>query len=125
MYISKSKSKRPAPRRNIRADEEMPPMEDTGAVDVDPAATDLLFEAEDVADLLAEVTGEDITVQVDDDSVEFNVGGEVYVAEPDEGEDVEILESSRKNIAKKRPVRASRQKPANKRPAASRKITRR
>lgn len=123
MYISKSNSKRPAPRRNIRADAELPPMDD-GAVEVSPDATDLLFESEDVADLLAEVTGEDITVEVNDDSVNFIVGDDVYVAEPEEGEEVEVLESSRKRIAGKRPVRANRQTRNRAQRPASRKITR-
>ena len=107
-------------RRNIKADEMIEdevvddvPVEDDvpdapeegGEVDVAPEATDLLFEAEDVAELVAEVTGEEVAVTVDDDSVSFEVGEDVFTVEP-EG-DEEILES-RKIPASKKSVKASK-----------------
>lgn len=60
--------------------------------EVAPEATDLLFEANDVADLVAEVTGEDVEVEANEDVVEFTVGEDTYVVEP-EG-DEEVLEAS-------------------------------
>lgn len=80
-------------------------------VDVDPAASDLLFEAEDVAELLAEVTGEEISVTADDDAVVFEIGEEEYTVIP-EG-DEELVESSVKVARSKRRVAASR-RPARK-----------
>ena len=54
-------------RRVVKAEDELdvddtPMPEGEGDVSVDPEATDLLFEAEDVAQLVAEVTGEDVEV---------------------------------------------------------------
>ena len=73
-------------------------------VDIAPEATDLLFEAEDVAQLVAEVTGEEVAVEADGDVVEFTVGeDDVYVVEA-EG-DEEILESVK---TPKAAVKASR-----------------
>ena len=89
-------------RRAIRANEEM--ME--GEVMVAPEATDLLFEAEDVAELVAEVTGQDVEVVADEDTVVFTVGEDEFTVEA-EG-DEEILESVRKNIRGKKPVAASK-----------------
>lgn len=69
----------------------------------------LLFEAEDVAQLITEITGEDVDVAPSEDGeyVDFTVGDEVYTVETDGDE--EILESVRKPIAKKRSIAASRQ----------------
>lgn len=94
MKITSSKTRRKA----VRASEE---------VTVADEATELLFETEDVADLLAEATGEDVEVEVADDgtAVEFTVGDDTIVAEP-EG-DEEILESRRVRRTAKT-VRASR-----------------
>lgn len=85
--------------------------------EVDAAETDLLFEASDVAELLAEVTGEavDVTVQDDGESVDFAIGDDVFTIQA-EG-DEEILETSRRSLRGKRPVAASR-RPAARRPAA-------
>lgn len=94
-------------------------VDDTPAADEDvnvaPEATDLLFEAEDVAQLVAEVTGQPVDVDTADDgsSVEFTVGEDVFTvtAEGDE----EVLESVRKPMQKKKPVSAStNRKPAGK-----------
>lgn len=96
---------------------------------VDPEATDLLFEAEDVAELIAEVTGETVEVTVEDDSVEFAIGEDVYTVEA-EG-DEEVLEAATKKVlrgkrtiaanTKRRPAKA----PARRQVAASTKTVRR
>lgn len=100
-------------RRNIKADDEVmdeeiiedAPAEDVPSeVDVAPEASDLLFEAEDVAELVAEVTGEEVAVTVDDEAVTFEVGEDVYTVEP-EG-DEEILESTK--VKKRNSVKASK-----------------
>lgn len=106
-------------RKVTAADEAMEPEvpEVPDEVDeVDAAETDLLFEASDVAELLAEVTGEavDVTVQDDGESVDFAVGDDVFTIQA-EG-DEEILETSRRSLRGKRPVAASRN--VNRRPAA-------
>lgn len=88
MFISKK-----ANRRRIAAETE-----------VAPEATDLLFEAGDVADLVAEVTGEDVEVEATEDAVEFTVGEETFVVEP-EG-DEEVLEASTR-VNKRKAVKAS------------------
>ena len=95
-------------RKAVRASED---------VDVAPEATDLLFEAEDVAQLVAEVTGEEVAVEAEGDVVEFTVGeDDVYVVEA-EG-DEEILESV--NLAKGRRNKAVRASRKVRKPAARR-----
>ena len=86
--------------------EELPPAEEPVA-DVDPAATDLLFETEDVAQLLAEVTESEVTADVDEDTdaIVFTVNDQEYLVEP-EG-DEEILEATRKSLRGKKSVKAS------------------
>lgn len=74
-------------------------------VEVAEEATDLLFEAEDVAELIAEVTGQPVEVTADETSVEFAIGDDVYTVEA-EG-DEEVLESVRKPMAGKKAVTAS------------------
>lgn len=85
-------------RRAIRANED---------IDIAPEATELLFEAEDVAQVVAEATGEDVVVDVTEDGVEFTVGegedADVFTVEP-EG-DEELLEASTR--IRKRSVKAS------------------
>ena len=76
--------------------------------DVAPEAADLLFEAEEVAQLVAEVTGEDVAVEADGTSVTFDVAGETYTCEADE--ETEEVEASRK-VSGCRPVKASRTVP--------------
>ncbi len=98
-------------RRRIVADEEIEvdetlDVKDDVDVDVAPEAAELLFEAEDVAELVAEITGSPVEVTAEDESVTFEVDGEAYTVEP-EG-DEEILESSRRVFRGKRPVKASR-----------------
>ena len=86
-------------------------------VNVAPEATDLLFEAEDVAQLVAEVTGQPVDVDTAEDgnSVEFTVGEDVFTvtAEGDE----EVLEAVRKPLKKKKPVSASTGKTVRKLPS--------
>lgn len=86
-------------KRKITAGEE---------IEVAPEATDLLFEAEDVAELVAEVTDEEVTAEVTDDgSVEFTVGeDDIYTVTP-EG-DEEVLEAVTKVFKNKKSVKASR-----------------
>ena len=87
---------------------------------VAPEASDLLFEAEDVAELLAEVTGEVVEATADDDVVTFAIGeGETIeeytvTAEGDE----EILEASTRMRKGARPVKASR-RPMARRPVSA------
>lgn len=92
-------------RRAIRASEDEEMNADAG-VNVDPEASDLLFEAEDVAELIAEVTGKDVAVTAEEDSVVFEVGDDQFTVDA-EG-DEEILEATRKPLRGKRPVKASR-----------------
>lgn len=90
-------------RRPVKAD-----------TNVDSAASDLLFEAEDVAQLVAEITGEDVEVSADENEVTFEVAGESYTCEA-EG-DEEVLEASVRARKPLRKVAASSRKPAGRRP---------
>lgn len=122
MFIQKRRSK-------VTANEELDmEMDDTVVEDVegegdadvvvDPEASDLLFEAEDVAELVAEVTGETVEVTVDDDFVEFAVGDDVFTVEA-EG-DEEILEAATsRNMRGKRTVAASTRRAVPQRKATS------
>lgn len=96
-----------AQRRRVMAEE---------FIDVAPEATDLLFEAEDVAELVAEVTGEEVQVEAEEDVVTFTVGEDEFqvIAEGDE----EILEAVRKPMAGKKAVKSSAKK-ARRRPVRS------
>ena len=111
MYIDNAR--RMNQRRRIRAGEE---------VAVAPEATDLLFESEDVAELVAEVTGQVVEVTAEGDDVTFVIG------EGDEAEeftvsaegDEEVLEATRRPLKGRRTVSASRRVAAStraKRPA--------
>ena len=91
-----------------------------GDVEVASEATDLLFEAEDVAELVAEVTGEAVEVTVDDDAVTFAIGDDEFTVEA-EG-DEEILEASRKVLRGKRRVSASTSRRVAPRKAAKRRV---
>ena len=102
MFITKkSKGKR------IVAEELIEDGEMTNTV-IEPEATELLFETEDVADLVSEVTGETVEVSADEtgDAVTFTVGDEEYTVEAEGTEDV--LESVKTRRAGKRAVAASR-----------------
>ena len=79
----------------------------------EPIVGDLLFEVEDVAELLAEVTGEDVEMEVDDEtlSVNFAIGDDVYTVEAEGTE--EVVTSAKKSkpapeAPAKKPVSASR-----------------
>ena len=80
------------------------------SVTVDPEATDLLFEVEDVAQLVAEITGEVVEVSADSDAAVFTIGegegAEEFTVTADGDE--EVLEASRKMLRGKKPVTASR-----------------
>ena len=107
-------------RRAIKADDEIAdieapvddaPIDDVEIADtdvsVDAEATELLFEAEDVAELVSEVAGLPVDVTVDEDEVVFTVGDDEYTVTP-EG-DEEIVEQSRRMRKSSRSVRAGRQ----------------
>ena len=93
---------------------------DDATVDVDDEAMGLLFEAEDVAELIAEVTEGPVEVTTDEDSVVFTVGEDEFTVTP-EG-DEEILEAVRRPFRNKRVVRASTRRPATRRPATRRPV---
>ena len=99
-----------AVRRAVRASEEEEVqeefVEEEATVDVAPEASDLLFEVEDVAELVAEVTGQEVSVTAEDDVITFEVGDDAYTVEA-EG-DEEILESTRRPLKGKAPVKASK-----------------
>lgn len=92
----------------LDVEDELPEVEDTD-VEVSPEATELLFETEDVAQLLAEVTQQPVDVDTADDgeSVEFTVGKDVYTVESEGNE--EVLESVRKPFKRKKAIKSSRQ----------------
>lgn len=117
MVIQKKVSKKSAikasnarvAKRRVRANDEIDEEvvdEVAEEVEVAPEASDLLFEAEDVAELVAEVTGQDVAVTAEDDVVTFEVGDDEFVVEA-EG-DEEILESTRKPLQNKKVVKASK-----------------
>lgn len=118
-----------ASRRVVKAEDELdvPAIDDDipaapeadADVTVDEVASTLLFEADDVAELVAEISGEPVDVTVDEDEVTFAVGEDVYTITP-EG-DEEIVEESTRLRKGARRVSASRRmaRPAR-RVAASR-----
>lgn len=118
-------------KRRIVADDEIDtqatqvqePAADAGEVSVEPEATELLFETNDVAQLIAEVAGQDVEVAVDDESGEtvFTVGEDEFTITPDE--DMEVLESTRRPLRGKKGIKASTRRPvANRRAPAPRTI---
>lgn len=117
-----------ASRRRVRAEEDfdapVAPEAEAEVVEdvtVDEEASELLFEAEDVAELVSEVSGQPVDVTVDDDAVSFTVGEDTYTVTP-EG-DEEVVEESRRMRRSARSVRAGRQitrrRPTARRVAAS------
>ena len=106
-------------RRRIVADDEV------GTV-VSPETTELLFETEDVANLLAEATGESVEVETSEegDAVDFTVGDQVYTVMPDE-DVVEVLESVRRPLKSKRTVSASTRRSRLGASTVSRKVSKR
>lgn len=111
MRIQYKASRKPvnASRKPIKAEEEM--IEDVPVMD-DPS--ELLFEATDVADLLAEVTGEDVNMDMDDNKVVFTIGEDEYTIEPEGNE--EVLEAVRRPLRNKRSVAANTQRIPNRKP---------
>lgn len=107
--------------------------QDDADVEVDPAATELLFEAEDVAELVAEVTGQTVEVTVnDDDTVDFNVGDDTFTVSADGDEELleastRVMRGSKKRVAAStRRVSASTQRQAAaKRPMTAKRVGRR
>lgn len=119
MYIQKVSKKqavkastRRVARKAIKADDEIIEDEiaEEGEIEVAPEAAEILFEAEDVAELVAEVTGQDVAVDVDDEAVTFTVGEDEFKVEPDGDE--EILEATRRPLQNKKTVKASTRRPA-------------
>ena len=86
--------------RNIKAD-----------TDIAPEAMDLLFEVEDVAQVIAEITGADVEVTADSGEVTFDIADENYDSITIEAEgDEEIVEESVRAKKNTRTVSASRRK---------------
>lgn len=56
-------------------------------------AEDLLFEAEDVADILSQATGEDVDVTAEGATVTFDVGEESFTCEAD-SDSADVVETS-------------------------------
>ena len=124
-------------KKRIAASEEMEMDMDfeqgEGEVNVAPEATDLLFEASDVAELVAEITGETVEVTADEDQVTFTVGEDEVTVEPEGDEEVleacrtrkrKVTSSRNASLRNRRPVAANRRPVASRRPvAASRKVT--
>lgn len=101
-------------RRIYAADEEK--------VVVAPEVSDLLFEAEDVAELVAEVTGEVVDVVADEDKVVFTVGEDTFTVEAD-GEE-EIVEAARKAPKTSKKISANRRADRpGKRPVSAAKLS--
>ncbi|MCM1226416.1 MAG: hypothetical protein NC320_03195 [Clostridium sp.] len=73
--------------------------------DVAEEASDLLFEVDDVAELLADATGEDVDVTADGEVVKFDVGDETYTCSAEPGD--EVVESKTRISRGKRRVSAS------------------
>ena len=120
----KASNTRIARRRAIKAEDEIDEevVEET-SVDVAPEASDLLFEAEDVAELLAEVTGKDVAVEAEESTVTFEIGDDQFIVEA-EG-DEEILEATKKPLKGKKAVKASRQaRPVARKAAPARRAVR-
>ncbi len=101
--------------RKVMADEEFDDVDDVEVADVevDPDASELLFEAQDVAELIAEVTEKPVEVTADEDTVVFSVDGTEFTVEADGAE--EVLESRK---VRGRSVKASRKVHCARRPAA-------
>lgn len=104
------------------AGEEFPDGGSEEDIVVAPEASELLFEAEDVAELVAEITGEAVEVTAEEDTVTFAVGEDEFVVEA-EG-DEEVLEAIRKPLRGKRTVSASRKvnRPAPRKATAKRPV---
>lgn len=129
--VSSASTRRPvrASRKPIKAEDEIEEIDDIDVEDIDVddfeepeiEEQEILFEAEDVAEVLAEATGEPVDYTVDDETTEvtFTVGENEITVTP-EG-DEEVVEES--TIVRGRKIAASRKmrRPAKK-VAASRRI---
>lgn len=105
MRVKNTKT-RPMPARRVMADTE-----------VAPEAAELLFEASDVAEVIAEITGQDVEVEAEDTTVTFIVGEDEVTCEAEESDEtvessVKIRRAGRKSVAAstrtRRPVKAGR-----------------
>lgn len=94
---------------NKRMTRPMRPRRVMAETEVAPEATELLFEAEDVAGILAEATGEDVTVEADGTTATFTFGEDEIVCEAEETD--EVVESSVKIRKNRKPVAASTRRP--------------
>lgn len=93
-------------------------------VTVDEVASTLLFEAEDVAELIAEVTDQPVDVTVDEDEVEFAIGDDVYTITPEGDEEIveestRLRKGARRVSAARRVARPARRVAASRAPKAS------
>lgn len=94
---------------DVEAPADEAPVDEEPVVNLDEVVTDLLFEAEDVAELIAEVTGEAVNVTADEDKVVFEVAGDEYTVEP-EGDEA-VLQAVKKVFRGKAPVKAATRRP--------------
>lgn len=74
--------------------------------EIAPEASELIFEVEDVAELVAEITGEDVDVTADENEVTFEVAGETFTCSAEE--DIEEVESSTRPKRSMKRVAASK-----------------
>lgn len=134
MYINRTnRSKRVFADDEIDQEMEAPVVDDApegegeADVNVDPKATELLFETDDVAQLVAEVTEQPVDVVVDEDAIVFTVGDVDYTIEP-EG-DEELLAAATRVDRSKKSVKASKRFTPSKKPVkantSTRKVVRR
>lgn len=115
--VEASKSALANRRKRIMANEEA----EADAV-VEQEAIGLLFEAQDVADLVSEITETPVEVTVDkDDQVVFTVGEDVFTVEAEGTE--EMVEASRR-VSDKRISAARRISEARRRVQASKEVKR-
>lgn len=96
-------------KKKIVADDEImeqPVDQVADDVDVEPAAAEMLFEAEDVADILAEVTGQPITVEVADDASQcvIGVGEDEFTIDAEDAEEINEAEP----VPEEKPVAESK-----------------
>lgn len=129
--LSSASTRRPvrASRKIVKAEDEIEEIDDVD-VDFDDAdfedapveESEILFEAEDVAEVLAEATGEPVDYTVDDETTEvtFTVGENEITVTP-EGDEEVVEESTRVRGRKIAASRKMMRKPAR-RVAASRRI---
>lgn len=91
----------------------------TEEVEVAPEAAEMMFEAEDVAELLAEVTGREVTVDVTDDATActIEVGEDVFEIDASDAEVLYDEEAAPAPVAESRRLRARKPVAASKKPA--------